>query len=234
MIDRQVDGIVLASMYTRKLPVPKAFATTPAVLLNALPERPSIVSGRSQRDQAGKHAAQILLDAGHREEIYLIGGGPRSKQVPKGALAATERYKGIKKAFVQAGAAIAGAVECSEWEPETGYQALRLLLEEKSVPIEAAICSQRPARDGRKSRATGKAGLRIPDDVSVVSFDDDPLATWVRPMLTTVALPHYELGQTALNVLFGGDERPEVKPAAQVHRITMPVRTRDSVRAIQD
>ena len=61
---------------------------------------------------------------------------------------------------------------------------------------------------------------------------DDPLATWVRPMLTTVALPHYELGQTALNVLFDDDERPEVKAAAHVHRITMPVRARDSVRVV--
>ena len=51
---------------------------------------------------------KILLDAGHREEIYLIGGGPRSKQCRRARSPATERYKGIKKAFVQAGASHRG------------------------------------------------------------------------------------------------------------------------------
>jgi LacI family transcriptional regulator, galactose operon repressor len=231
MIDRQVDGIVLASMYTRKVPVPKAFATTPAVLLNALPDRPSNVSSVVPNEQeAGRNAAHVLLHAGHRDGIYLIGGGPRSKQVPKGALAATERYQGIKSAFVSAGAIIAGAVECSEWEPEDGYHALRRVLDEKSPP-KALICFNDRLAMG-VYQGLQEAGLRIPDDVSVVSFDDDPLATWVRPTLTTVALPHYELGQTALNVLFGADERPEVRAAAEVHRLTMPLRRRDSVRSV--
>jgi LacI family transcriptional regulator len=229
MIDRQVDGIVLASMYTRKVSVPKAFATTPAVLLNALPDRPSIVSSVVPNEaEAGVNAARTLLEAGHREGVYLIGGGPRSKQMPRGSLAATERYRGIKKAFVDAGATIAGAVESSDWEPENGYQALRRLLDERVAP-RALICFNDRLAMGAY-QGLQEAGLRIPDDVSVVSFDDDPLAAWVRPMLTTVALPHYELGQTALDVLFGEDERPEVKTAARVHRITMPLRTRDSVR----
>jgi LacI family transcriptional regulator len=230
MIDRQVDGIVLASMYTRKLPVPEAFATIPAVLLNALPERPSIVSSVVPNEtEGGENAASTLLDAGHREGIYLIGGGPRSKQVPKGALAATERYRGIKRAFARAGASIAGAIECSEWEPEDGYRALRSLLDEGSVP-KALICFNDRLAMG-VYQGLQEEGLKIPDDVSVVSFDDDPLATWVRPTLTTLALPHYELGQTALSVLFGTDERPELRTTAHVHRLTMPVRRRDSVRS---
>jgi len=231
MIDRQVDGIVLASMYTRKLPVPKAFATTPAVLLNALPERPSTVSSVIPNEvEAGENAAQTLLAAGHRDGIYLIGGGPRRTQVPKGALAATERYRGIKNAFAKAGASIAGAVECSDWEPEDGYHALRGLLDGNSVP-KALICFNDRLAMG-VYQGLQEAGLRIPDDVSIVSFDDDPLAMWVRPMLTTIALPHYELGQAALTVLFGASERPELRTAAHVHRLTMPVRRRDSVRTV--
>jgi LacI family transcriptional regulator len=230
MIDRQVDGIVLATMYTRKLPVPKAFATIPAVLLNALPERPSSVSSVIPDEaEAGRTAAQVLLDAGHREGIYLVGGGPRSRRVPKGALAATERYGGIKEPFATAGVTIAGAVECSEWEPEDGYEAMHAILDKGCKP-KAVICFNDRLAMG-VYQALQEAGLRIPDDVSIVSFDDDPLASWVKPMLTTIALPHYQLGQTALTVLFGEDERPQVKTLAQVHRITMPLRTRDSVRA---
>jgi LacI family transcriptional regulator len=69
----------------------------------------------------------------------------------------------------------------------------------------------------------------VPADVSVVSFDD-PIASWVRPRLTTLALPHYELGRRAVDVVFGDDDRPMAREEANIYRIGMPLRERDSVR----
>lgn len=230
MLDRQVDGIVLASMYTRKLSVPEALASAPSVLLNALPEQKTGVSSVIPDEvEAGHSAAAVLLDAGHTADIYLIGGGPRAKQVPRGALAAVERFRGIKQAFTERNVTLSGAIECSEWEPEDGYQAMRGLLDAKRVP-KALICFNDRLAMG-VYQALKEAGLRIPADVSIVSFDDDPLASWVKPALTTIALPHYELGRTAIDVLFGSDDRPEIQARAHVHRIAMPPRIRDSVRA---
>ncbi|WP_159051963.1 substrate-binding domain-containing protein, partial [Streptomyces niveiscabiei] len=63
---------------------------------------------------------------------------------------------------------------------------------------------------------------RVPDDVSVVSFDDSDLAVWVRPGLTSVALPHYRLGRTAVELLLDGGAEPVVQ------RVPMPVMLRAS------
>jgi LacI family transcriptional regulator len=65
----------------------------------------------------------------------------------------------------------------------------------------------------------------------VVSFDDHPIASWMRPKLTTVALPHYELGRKAVDVLFTeiDRDRADTDRVGEVHRVPMPVRNRESV-----
>ena len=98
MHDRRVDGIVLASMYTRKLTVPKALLDGPAVLLNALPTRRSAIpSVLPDEIEAGRTAAGVLLKAGHTAGIYLVGAGPQADPVPKDSLAAVEQLRGSRK-----------------------------------------------------------------------------------------------------------------------------------------
>lgn len=63
----------------------------------------------------------------------------------------------------------------------------------------------------------------------MISFDDDVFASWIRPQLTTVALPHYELGRTAVELLL--DQVSGSAPRRQrIHRVPMPLRERSSVR----
>jgi LacI family transcriptional regulator len=73
--------------------------------------------------------------------------------------------------------------------------------------------------------------LKVPSDVSVVSFDDDAIASWTRPSLTTIALPHYDLGRKAVEVLFAEIDRGPTPgdTKAEIHRVPMPLRMRDSV-----
>ncbi|GAA3828764.1 LacI family DNA-binding transcriptional regulator [Sphaerisporangium flaviroseum] len=229
MHDRQVDGIVLASMYTRTIKVPKEITASPAVLLNALPKQPSALpSILPDEIEAGRTAARVLLEAGHRDGIHLIGAGPRTRDVPGGGLAAVERLTGIREVLGEAGVKIAGGRLCADWQPEYGLDATRAILE--SGRPGALICFNDRLAFGAY-QALGEHGLRVPDDVSVVSFDDHPLASWMRPKLTTVALPHYELGRKAVDVLF--DEIRHHRTGAvretEVHRVPMPVRTRESI-----
>ena len=72
---------------------------------------------------------------------------------------------------------------------------------------------------------------RCRSDVSVVSFDDDLIASWIKPQLTTLALPHYELGRAAIELLLAAPVTGERR--ATIHRIPMPLRERESVRNIQ-
>jgi LacI family transcriptional regulator len=75
----------------------------------------------------------------------------------------------------------------------------------------------------------GDAGLEVAADVSVVSFDDDVIASWVRPQLTRVALPHYELGRAAIEALLDTAQHRS-DGQSLIHRIPMPLRSRESVR----
>ena len=238
MADRQVDGIVLASMYTRKLSVPAVLRHGRAVLLNAVPARPApLISVIPDELEAGKTAARTLLAAGYSKGIYLIGAGPSSTQRPKptAALAALERLQGIKETLAAASVRLGGAVACQEWEPENGYAAVEGLIARRAG-VQALICFNDRLAVGA-CNALHDAGLGVPDDVSIVSFDDDPIASWVKPQLTTIALPHYELGRRSIELLLSQEERRSSGSASRgpetgaVVRVPMPLRERASVRA---
>ncbi|MEU6781281.1 LacI family DNA-binding transcriptional regulator [Nonomuraea angiospora] len=229
MHDRQVDGLVLASMFTRAIKVPETITATPAVLLNALPEQPTpLPAVLPDEVEAGRRAARILLEAGHRDGIYLIGAGPGLRDVPAESVAAVERLVGIREALGEVGVEVAGARICADWQPEYGLAATRDLL--RTARPRALICFNDRIAMGAY-QALDDSGLKVPDDVSVVSFDDHPIASWMRPKLTTVALPHYELGRKAVDVLFTeiDRDRTDADRVGEVHRVPMPIRSRESV-----
>ncbi|HEX6471223.1 MAG TPA: LacI family DNA-binding transcriptional regulator [Streptosporangiaceae bacterium] len=233
MYDRQVDGIILAAMYTRTIKVPRGLRPAPAVLLNALPEQPSrLPSVLPDEVEAGRAAARVLLEAGHREGIHLIGAGPGPHDVPGGTVAAVERLIGINEVLGAAGVGIAGGRVFPDWQPDYGLAATRALLETDRP--RALICFNDRVAFGAY-QALDDVGLKVPADVSVVSFDDHPIASWMRPKLTTVALPHYELGRRAVDVLFAEMGRPSPEEGGRdgrtgrVHRVEMPLRERESV-----
>ena len=129
MHDRRVDGIVLASMYTREVRVVPALLDGPSVLLNAVPVRGShIASVLPDEVEAGRTAAPVLLSAGHTEGIYLIGADPKTDRAPKDSLAATQRLQGIKEVMSSACVPLAGGVMRPIWQPDEGYQATKTLL----------------------------------------------------------------------------------------------------------
>jgi LacI family transcriptional regulator len=229
MYDRQVDGLILASMYTRAIALPKGLTSAPAVLLNALSKRPSLLpSVLPDEAEAGRAAARVLLDAGHRDEIHLIGAGPGKRDVPPGGVAAMERLEGIRTTLAGAGVKVASGRLLLAWQPQNGLEATTALLQK--VRPRALICFNDRLALGAY-QALADFGLRVPTDVSVVSFDDDAIASWVRPGLTTIAIPHYDLGRAAVDVLFDEIDRDprETHRQAAVHRVAMPVRMRESV-----
>ncbi|MET1074437.1 MAG: LacI family DNA-binding transcriptional regulator [Umezawaea sp.] len=231
MRDHRVDGIVFASMCTRRVLVPEGLGDGPAVLLNALPVRPSTLpSVLPDEVQAGRSAARVLVDAGHGEGVHLIGAGPGPGQVPPNSIAAVERLAGVREVFDAAGIAVAGGWSCSDWSPETGYDLTRELLR-RTTPT-ALLCFNDRLAFGAY-QALADAGLSVPGDVSVMSFDDHPIASWLRPRLSTVVLPHHQLGAKAVEVLFAVAERRGRPPGvAAVHRVPMPVHHGGSVGSL--
>jgi len=222
MHDRRVDGIVFAAMYTRKVVVPEGLDQGPAVLLNALPAAcSSLPAVLPDEVGAGRAAARVLVDAGHREGVHLVGAGPGLDDVPPNSIAAQERLVGMRQVFDAAGVEVVSAHPCPKWMPEDGYGTTREILRRHRP--RALVCFNDRLAFGAY-QALADAALSVPDDVSVVSFDDHPIASWVRPRLTTIALPHHELGVRAVEVLFATPERrARSRAAAVVHRVPVSV-----------
>lgn len=214
MADRQVDGLIYAAMATRVARLPASLRAHPLVLLNCLSEDLEAPAVIPDEVNAGRAAARTLIEAGHREGIHLLGDGEPD------LLAYRERVAGIADALRGAGLALAGHTTCAWW-PAPAYEAVRGLLA-VGTPPKALICLNDRIALGAY-QALQAAGLKIPADVSVVSFDDSDLASWLQPQLTTVALPHYALGRQAVDLLAAGELK------GHVHRVAMPLRSRASV-----
>ncbi|MDQ1653001.1 MAG: LacI family transcriptional regulator [Cryptosporangiaceae bacterium] len=213
MVDRQADGLLYAAMFTRPAAVPSSGAGQPTVLVNCLADGAACMI--PDELEAGRAAARILLLAGHRDGIYLAGTPEPT------VFAAREREEGIEAELAAAGTALAGTLHC-DWWPGHSFEAVRAFLDGGGRPSALICLNDRIALGAYQALA--EAGLRIPADVSVVSFDDSDLASWLRPGLTSIALPHYDLGYRATTLLAAG------QLDAGVHRIAMPVRARESVR----
>jgi LacI family transcriptional regulator len=214
MLDRGVDGFLYASMYTRWAQPPALLHGHPFVLLNCLSRDEQIAAVLPDERRAGHSAARALLDAGHRDRIQLVG------ETPPEVFAAVERRAGIEEVLAAAGVRLAGTVECLWW-PESAYEAVRRF-HDAGGRASAFICLNDRVAFGAY-QALAEADLSVPADVSVVSFDDSHLASWLRPQLTSLAIPHFELAKRAVELLLAGPG------GGGVHRVPMPLRERASV-----
>ena len=111
-------------------------------------------------------------------------------------------------------------MDCA-WGPESSHDAVERMLKTAARPT-ALICLNDRIAFGAY-QALQEAGLTIPLDVSVVSFEESNLASWLRPELTSVAVPHYQMGCRAVELLLAG-QLPD-----RIEQLAMPVRERSSV-----
>ncbi|WP_326595351.1 LacI family DNA-binding transcriptional regulator [Streptomyces sp. NBC_01803] len=221
LLDRQVDAVVYAAMFTRHVSPPSELRGRRVVLLNCLAPGFGAPSVIPDEIGAGRDAARLLLSAGHTRGIWSIGGRHALPATPDGLFAGDERVRGLTETLCAGGGGLDGVVEC-EWGAAAGYREVRALLADGRRP-RALVCATDRVSFGAYQALT-EAGLRVPDDVSVVSFDDQDFASWLRPALTTLALPHSELGRIAVELIL------EDGPLnAVTHRVPMPPRVRDSV-----
>jgi LacI family transcriptional regulator, galactose operon repressor len=137
-------------------------------------------------------ATEHLLGLGHRR-VGMIAGTP-------GWLATEERVQGYRMALAAAGIPFAPELVVGEdFRTQTGFTAGGLLLDLDDPPT--AIFASNDNLAVGVMRAVLARGLRVPQDVSVVGFDDTEIAANVLPPLTTVRQPLAELGRTAVSLL---------------------------------
>ena len=159
----------------------------PVVLQGSLPDVP--VSSVDVDNVAGaRQAVDHLIGLGHRR-IAMITNAPVVYT------AAVQRAEGYREALAAAGIPYdAGLVDEGGFDAQSGQQAMAAILRRRS--FDAVFVASDVVALGAIA-ALRESGRRIPDDVSVVGFDDIPLAAFFDPPLTTVRLPAFELGQAA-------------------------------------
>ena len=218
MLDRQVDGVIYAAMATRQLTVPPALLTRTDGVAQREQRRPPAV--RAARRPAGRPRGRDSPDRGRPPgPDRLIGRNRHKESDPEISLAAPARLRGIRRRGSAAGTRVYASVSCPDWLPEHGFAATQSLLRRSRRPT-AVICMNDRLALGAY-QALAEAGLSIPRDVSVVSFDDDAIAAWLRPGLSTVALPHAQMGRSAVELVLGGKLDRCLVP--------MPLRRRGSI-----
>ncbi len=219
LLARQVDGIIVTTVTSERVELP-AMLHARTVLLNCTSSH-ALPAVLADEHTGGSDAAGALLRAGHRRGIFLVG------EVPEALRPARERRRGVTAALEEAGTELAGVISC-RWWPESAYDAVSAHLATAEPPM-ALICLNDRVAFGAY-QALAEAGLRIPDDVSVVSFDDSELARWLRPQLSSVALPYFDMGCIAVESVLGLREE-WAHARRQEHLVPMPLRERGSIAA---
>lgn len=215
MLEHQVHGILYSTWYHREIAPPALLNQADTVLVNCFAPGSGLRAVVPDEEQGGRTATQALIESGHRRIAFINTTTPSPAQ--------SGRLQGYREALDAAGIPFdPSLVVDAEPAQEGGFAAAPAILASGAT---AVFChNDRVAMglyDGLKER-----GTRIPDDVAVMGFDNqEVVAAHLRPPLSTVALPHYELGAAGVRTLLG-IERTAHGMTTRVH---CPIVPRNSI-----
>ena len=200
-VDDGVEAIVYACVFTREIVVPKALVAVPVpvVLLNCRAEDLSLPSVEPSEIAGGQRATRALIDAGHERIGTVVGERLMS--------AARDRLDGYRRALASADLPFdPELVVEGDWSASAGYRGTARLLDLKRPP--SAIFCQNDRMAIGCYECLKERGLAIPEDVSVVGYDDEEISRHLSPPLTTLVLPHRAMGRWAVERLAWDEGRP--------------------------
>jgi LacI family transcriptional regulator len=216
---QQVDAIVYARMYHQVIAVPAALRDLPVVLVDAAApgaDEPSVVPDEIG---IGRDATQHLLAAGHRRIVHLTidDRGPGHDG----------RIEGYRAAMSDAGLPPALVSVPGPADARAGFDAFQRAWRDRPT---AVFCFNDEMAFG-VYQAARELGVALPAQLSVVGVDDfTPISAQLRPGLTTVALPHYEMGRWSIRAALALIDDAEPEGERQL-RMSARLIERDSVAA---
>jgi LacI family transcriptional regulator len=194
---RSVDGLLLVNTELNEE------LTIPVVSISGHKKVRGVTNILMDQDRAALLALKHLYDLGHRR-IAFMKGQPH-------ALDSESRWDGIQAMAQRVGLTIQKELcvylQANSWSPELGYPIVRDLLQ-RTRDFTAIFCFNDIAAIGAV-RAISDAGLRCPEDISVIGFDDIATAAYTTPRLTTVRQPLRRMGEMAVQTLLKRIEKPQ-------------------------
>lgn len=208
---KQVDGIIFTATGDQTSALQFLLdKQIPVVLINRDLENVDVDAVLIDDLQGGYLATQHLIDLGHRRIACIAGP---STITPSG-----DRLTGYQKALASAGIPYDGSlVVRGDYHPGSGYQITSDWLRRSDRPS-AIFCANDLMAVGALG-AAAQAGIRVPENLSVVGYDDIELASYSTPPLTTIAQPKSKIGSLAARFL---TERIADK-ACPTRRVSLPV-----------
>ena len=193
LIHGQVDGVLLmTSRMTEALIEQFVDNSVPIILWDWPITVPKAVAQLHANFQSGiDQAIDHLVELGHRNIAYICG--------TRGLLTTDARIKSYQTALARHGLNESTVIEEGDYKIEGGKAAMKKLLQRSPRPT-AVLTANDLTAVGAMQTIKGQ-NLRIPDDISVIGLDDVYLTTVVEPPLSTVALPRFEIGNTAMEIM---------------------------------
>ncbi|EKF9396192.1 substrate-binding domain-containing protein [Vibrio cholerae] len=223
LLQKRVDGLLLmcSTLEGERLDVFDRYPDIPIVVMDWDPILFASDKIQDNSLQGGYMAAKHLIESGHKEIGCITGPLIRHQ--------AQMRYEGYKRALAEAGIAInPDWIVESDFECEGGYQAFEKLYERGKLPSALFVSNDMMAMG--VIQAASQRDLRVPDDLSLIGYDDVHIAKFMTPALTTIHQPKYRLGKAAVDTLLYRLENPDT--TAQVVQLEPTLVVRNSVRKL--
>lgn len=218
LLDYQVDGIVTASVaMTNDLTLRCQAAGIPVVMFNRGQNDPRLSEVTSDNRLGGRRVAEFLVRGGHRRIAHIMGW--------QGSSTGRDRAQGFHDGLAAAGLAPFAMVD-GEYSRERAAEAARALCARPDRP-DAIFVGNDHMAFAVIDELAHRMGLRVPQDVSIVGYDDVPMAAWPAYDLTTISQSVEAMVDATVAMLIGqieGDTKPHH------HRIEGPLVIRRSAR----
>ncbi|EMV2053042.1 LacI family DNA-binding transcriptional regulator [Vibrio parahaemolyticus] len=194
LLQKRVDGLILmcSSLEGERIDVFERYPDIPVVVMDWGPMLFTSDKIQDNSLRGGYLAAKYLIDCGHTEIGCITG--PLIKHQ------AQMRYEGYKRAMNEAGLKFnANWIIESDFECEGGYQAFKKMAERGKLPSSIFVSNDMMAMG--VINAANELDIKVPDDLSIIGYDDIHIAKFMSPSLTTIHQPKYRLGQAAVETL---------------------------------
>jgi len=219
LLSSRVEGIIYVGMHDRHLDFLFDPADKPLVFAYSHGTARDTFVTYANLDSAAEMTTH-LIRMGHTR-IAVIAGHPHSYPTMK-------RLNGFQLAFQRAGLSIPdGYILYGDWEYRSGYEKAKEFLSLNPRPT--AIFAMNDLMAAGAMHAITEAGLRIPEDISVVGFDNREISKVLQPALTTVAIPTRQIGVRAAMCLLEHIQNPNAVPGREI--LPCEIIERDSAAA---
>jgi DNA-binding LacI/PurR family transcriptional regulator len=204
VLQYQVDGLIVTSAtISARMADACARNGTPVVLFNRYLLGGNVNTVCTDNVEAGRLVANELINAGHQRPAFIEGKADTSTTI--------DRKKGYFDRLRERGY-IDVLAEGGDHTYDAGFKAACKLLN-RDDPPDAIFCSSDNAALGAMDAARHELGIRIPDELSIIGFDDIPAAAWPSYSLTTIRTPVNRMIDSSIEILFNQSRESNSKPA---------------------